>query len=512
MSGRVPLCLALLFLSLPAPAARADDFDQFRIPEHRALRWNVGATTRARRISSNSSFTGTTENDRSDFGSASLELSSNGFWLRDSDPAFTFVSAQGRISGGRSSEHRQEEGGDATLHFDSDQRRHNRSLNEIWSLTARDRRYPWAFPFAFSIEAEGFGNYGQAWEDQRRIDILTQVPFVRRGLTESNSQTWAYQTGVRTAVGAGLGRVRDATVVYEVAVLEQRLRETGALTRELSSAARRKLAELLYVRNAYGSVRDRPGRTMWREVERILAEDGALREGGLEAYDVLRAAETPNAIAVSELTRDGLPFSPLFRLRGWFAGVRVRNTHVRSVLRYDTDLFYEQAIDDSVVGGFRNAFASRNTAAQDMVEAGVGAEYHRPMGLKWQWDSRADLFTGLREQDKVLSLIVSTDVSSQLADRWLATAFLTNYWFDENRREGPTAQDNSVWLYGVNLLYYLEDRLTLDARIFERQDRIRGDSSGPRPHRFDRDGEILLGLTYRPAGWFATPGLFADAN
>ncbi len=85
------------------------------------------------------------------------------------------------------------------------------------------------------------------------------------------------------SISVGVGRVRDATSVYQTQVLEQRLLRTGALKRRLSRDAIRQLAKLFSMQGDFGLVHDYPGKHFWREVERILRENGSLAGESLDA-------------------------------------------------------------------------------------------------------------------------------------------------------------------------------------------------------------------------------------
>jgi hypothetical protein len=148
---------------------------------------------------------------------------------------------------------------------------------ESWSLGGSHRRYPWAVPIGFEAAANLGGSYAQSWSAQDVRTFLLESGGSIETNRSDNVERWSYQNSVAASASAGWGRVRNATGIYDALVLEERLLGTGALTRALSPAARRRLADVMYLRGALDTVRERPGRFLWQEIERVLSEDGALR-------------------------------------------------------------------------------------------------------------------------------------------------------------------------------------------------------------------------------------------
>jgi len=264
-------------------------------------------------------------------------------------------------------------------------------------------------------------------------------------------------------------------------VLEQRLRESGALTRPLSRAGRQRLAEVLYLRDALDTERERPGRLLWREIERVLAEDGALRESGLDPYSVLRAAE-PHLGASGGLTSDGVPISPRLRQTGAFVGLLVRDDHTNSLRRDDGGMSDESILNGIVVGTSSSSFSSRSSQELDQVDGGASGEIHIPISPPWQLDASSVLLMGLRKEDNHLLFDSRVALAWLAADRWTATAFTTYSWNDEDRTDAGTGGDTWSWNAGL-----------------------------VPTHQFDRRLGASLGLTYRFSGWIATPGFFPAA-
>src|SRR5206468_4021204 len=91
--------------------------------------------------------------------------------------------------------------------------------------------------------------------------------------------------------------------------LQLRLRETGVLSGELSAAARERLASLYTLESSVAFAHERPTKYFWRELERLLREDGALGDGGLDAYSVQRLLE-PLAFVGSAARPRGFSVGP----------------------------------------------------------------------------------------------------------------------------------------------------------------------------------------------------------
>src|SRR5439155_23340343 len=95
--------------------------------------------------------------------------------------------------------------------------------DELMSLTTSLRAYPWRPPVGFDLGLSG----DAAWtQDQRRADAFTLQNPARTDFQFSSFRTWLYEYRLVADLSAGYGRVRDATVVYEEYVLEQRLLES----------------------------------------------------------------------------------------------------------------------------------------------------------------------------------------------------------------------------------------------------------------------------------------------
>jgi hypothetical protein len=499
---------ALALLSLVAAAAAADEFDDFRIPAHHQLDWSASFGGIAGSASGDyqNAFGNGAGRGRSVGGNTLGRFS----WLADSDPRLTSISVVYFATGTRTwnaTESFLDQGPINSIRLQNNASA--RTASESWSLDASHRCYPWALPLGFTVGLASRGSYNQAWLHDNDWSDVTFAGGRTVSLGRRRTTDWRYDHVTSAIAGVGLGRVRDATPVYEIHVLEQRLLQTGALTRPLSSAARQQLAALFSLRGSYGSFRERPARFLWKEVERIVGEDGALAAGGLDAYSVLRAGEPVYGGAGSG--RDGLPSSLIARLRGFFVGAVLADFHQQQIDRNDQSQFRQDVVNDTLQPPSDLTQSQRYEAHFDRVLAGPSVEFHRPIGDRWQFDATGKALFPTRKEDKGLLVNHSGSVTGVLADRWLASLFLTQSR-SLSRHASPLGDvidfDDWGWSYGLSWNYYLEDRLSLQFVISESQ--AKHGSYQYSSHQ--RSAGLNLGLTYRFLGRYQAPGILEPAN
>lgn len=484
LSSSLPFAFAAL--SLLAPAARAaDPFAGFRIPEHT---WRSGIA--------DASVSG----DRNRSGLASQQLSTSSVSSRaslsweqglDSDPLFAWIRLDGEAGLG-SSWHRASDG---SLLGSQRQDGRGSDAHESGFAQGEMRAYPWALPV-------GLGLSGLVQGDAVQLRSRTDQRFELAATPGELDETRALRvdrystTSASVSAFAGLGRVRDASVIYAAHVLERRLIETGALRRPLSPAGLQHLAEVLFAGQRLGAVHDRPGRFLWDEIERALSEDGALAPRGLDAYSVLRGQEpTPRRSAFQ-------------RLRGWFAGpvLSAETGHMRT--RVESEDSQRHRVDGALVSTGTLRDQDESVRWSDAYRAGGRAEFHRPLGWAWQLDGFAEATRPLREGERGFSIDSRVVAGWDIADRWGADG-----WFRQDRAAfvprhsgGQLAIDDWTADYGVAVFYYLEDRvrISLDARETQARDALsRAD------RRYARFG---VAISYRFVGTLEAPGVFAPID
>ena len=381
-----------------------------------------------------------------------------------------------------------------------DEEIHQRRMVEQIGANASLRRYPWAIPIGGSLVAAGGGQYFQAWgsddfESQERSPVSSIDRVIR-----TSEERWQYQTFFSGTASVVFGRVRDATSVYEVMVLEDRLQEAGVIGRALSPAARERLAAITYERFALATVRERPARTAWSAIEQVLRDDGALVDAGLDGYSIFRAVE-PYLGPSAGVDATGLPKSPVQRQRGATIGPAFRYAHFHATQRADESRFEQETLDGIVNPPLETSAHSTLEASLDEPVGGAQAAYHRPLGKEWQLDVGGEVMIPMAEDRLQLATFEQASLVYLVADRWQAEVDLLHEWIDEVRTRGATSGDRWRWDYGATVRYYLEDQTGVELRLRERQSWLRGDPG----HSYQRFGSVSLGLVYRFAGWFDAP-------
>ena len=484
-----PLLFLALCLSFALPAlASTDPFAEFRIPAHS---WRSGSA--AAGLSA-----GRSHQDANGISNRLSSLSSSiggrlaGGWDSDALQYDYGVGLEGRLQSTHSSS------GSEALSFRAERDGLERNAMESWQLHGSLRSYPLPAPVGLGISAFATGDYGQDWT---RFDNLSSQDFSTMNQSESrqNAANHAYRNVVRAQLFAGFGRVRDASVVYDVHVLEARLLETGALTRPLSAPARAKLAALYYVAPFYEQAHERPGRYVWRDLERILREDGALSGDGLDAYSVLRAGEPTG------------PGRRPTRQRGYFVGLVGGANTAHVIMRDERQSAYRAYSDGVLVYSDVEGDSRRSTYSYDQVLLGGEAEYHLPVGWCWQFDAWSRLSCPIREGERGLDLSSGATASWYVSDRWAASAGLSQLriYFAPDGSGGQLVEDRWVTYVSAGIAYFLEDRTSLSLSIVEQQ---QASSSSYDQRVFRRDGQVLLGLNYRFLGQLDAPGLITPVR
>jgi hypothetical protein len=474
---RPALILSASLTLLPALSAAADDpYADYRIPEHYWRSWTANVTAIGDFQRGTGPFSGESKNSRvSARGSTSF---TGGF---DSDPRSTVyeLSFSALADRARAEQQFVLVPTDVTIDGTSQFTR----TNQVLSGFIGDSRYPWGIPLGISFSAAVDAAFDQTWNSGSQI---ARSP-TTEAQTTSSFTTGGYNVNSQLTAGLDWGRVRDATPVYQVQVLEQRLLQEGTIQRELSRTARERLASLYTTEARLAFAHDRPTKYFWRELERLLTDDGVLSERGLDAYAVQRLLEP--------LTIRG---SVLLRFRGLSVGPQVvlfqQQQHV-STGGTSSDAFY---VNGTLVNASEMVIPRTETNDRDdFILSGVTVQYHEPFGPRWQVDgvSRALVTEGGED------FLLSTGLQAVwlVADRWYADAK-----FLHNLRAPGSGWDRKpeTWtvVSGASLSYFLEDdwALTLSAQQQQLHDTI----------FYQRREVFALGVSYRFSGFLNAPGLF----
>ena len=473
------VALATAFVWLTAALAHADDFSDFRIPTHSVVFATGSLGSSGGRSVLSSPNVQTHSGDVSGSGGGLFS------WVRESDASSMYGSWNGTVSGTRAHSKSEPD-------FFADRLESRGVLaEERTNLALGYQRYMGGPDFSLGAGASANGNYLQRWNSIASVSESS-------GLTHRNErdqQLWQYLPVYRLAISAGVGRLRDVTGIYQMLLIEKRLREAGVLTRDLSPQARQQLANLVYLRDRFGTVHERPARGMWAEIERILRDDRALAGDALTPDAAFRAVE-PLLGGTSGISRDGLS-SDLYRQRGASLAVSLAGSEARQVARYDSHLLdrYTDVFTDTIL---ESRSSSRIDDVFDQYTLGVTGRYARPVGLRQLWQGAVNLSRELHRVQQSTDLNAQVSSTRVLVDRWVADGAIqwSRSWAGDRAPSAPN--DGWSWDLGVSLSYYMEDHLALTLTAQDSQ--WRADDS------FSRGDSYSLGLSYRFAGRLIAPG------
>jgi hypothetical protein len=500
--------IILLAAPFMAVSADADEFTDFRIPAHRAVMGNMAFSGNLGHSGDN-----TPEQARSFRGAGGL-LTTFLHGLQDSDPTRLVVDGNLGVTGNRLTFEEAASGIDpfgtaGGLFQTIAQDGTTKAATELAGLSIQYRRYPWSVPVGWELSAGGNVGFSQAWSDQFR-DASTTLPLdmgVQRDVDAVQQDSHRHDVQAAGSFAVGAGRVRDATVVYEVDVLEHRLRESGAITRPLSVEARQRLASLLVLREGYLSPHEHPAKYLWRDLEKILSDDGALAPDGVGTLALLRSAESLLDPKIDPVWLT--PRSPLLRETGWFAGPVVQAWYRGTGNRVSFSGRHQSALNDTLISDF--SFSSEQHDAHDAnaIYAGVQGEWHRPISMTWQADAGGQALFPVEQFDAGLEANTHVSIAAIVADRWSASAFGRYHRTYGQPDVSFTGVYQDFWAvdYGATFAFYLEDRVLLQISAAESQLTSHANGTGASERQFNRSGSVQLGLSYRFWGSLEAPGL-----
>jgi hypothetical protein len=479
MSRMRPLLAAALLLFLAAlatPAAAGESaadsaYRDYRIPDHRWWQWVAGVSGSASHWDQSVS---PDQHYRS--GSFRGQLATAASGGHETDALDQSWAADLRFSGDRrhDEQFRLEPGGEVTGEFS------DRLVFEGFNVDYSLRTYPWSFPLALSAGTSQRLDFQQAFSSS---EFLRRAPsVVEQSLSSSSLGAWNYLAGVD--LGTGVGRVRDATPVYQAQVLEDRLLETGSLARPLTRPARERLAALFATQGRFVFAHGRPDKYFWGELERVLAEDSALANGSIDLYDAHRILEP--------VTIKGR----VLRSAGWFVGPSVFLVSFQQHDIREQAQSYSVYLADTLLFSSGSGSSFSDYSRQDRIQTAIVAEYHHPAGHRWQYD--AGHTTRIGESGVPMFSNTNASVMWIVSDRWLATGFLGHAleWNGHGTDRGVERWNVGA---GVDVSYFLEDSwaLTVTARENQAHD----------PDAFRRNGDFAFSITRVISGLFEAPGL-----
>lgn len=499
-----PLAVLLIVLFLPAPlapgsasAAAGDggapidssadlpiDFTGYRIPAQNWRSWFANATGSTQASDQSVGFT--TYRNRGGAGN----VTAGADFGYDSDPLRHDWGFRIGSTGDAQSAQSNQNMYSPTSYTLVEDRSDRRDLNETWLLDGSIRSYPWDKPIGIQGAIAASGNYGQSW---RHVGQSLDT----RG-AGSHVQTWTANDGssrdyrylVTGELGAGLGRVRDASMVYRVWVFERRLLRDGTLSRPLTPAARSRLAELFSVQWGYSIPHQFPDKAFWAEVEQLLRADGALTDDRMSAYGMFHVLDPLVASGAAYDTREV----------GWFAGPFLQGIHEHVIQTQDMSFSSTSIFDDTLTTTVATTGSNHDDVSNDRMFAGLEGEYHRPIGAGWQIDAFVRTSADVKGLDRYQATSTEAKLRYRFAERWVAS-------FGGLQQRVLAHGDSPIdmWRIGVvgGLEYQLEDHWRLSLSMTDTQ--VSDGSS------FARLLAAVLGVSWS-WGRFDAPGLIAPVR
>lgn len=476
---RPALRLALIAVALALPLASPvqagwfstdPTYAGYRIPEHRWSYWTMNLHANGSHASA-PVFSGLNRE-----GSWSTGLGTRFGAAYDSDRLQHDWSFAIDASGGRSGSRLEE----VNLPSTYERSELRRNLSQRIGGGGAVRTYPWPVPVGLRLALASSLDLSQRFTSS---DVDLRNPFDRWEATISSGEGARRYQGTASA-WLGLGHVRNAGPVHRAQVLEARLLETGALTRPLSGQARDRLAALYSVESGLNFAHERSAKYFWRELERILREDGALASGSLDAWSVQRLLERLSLGRSQSVTR----------WTGYFVGPSVSVTTVRDHRTRSDSYSNIQYVADTVWATTSDRRHSTVNTRLDDVFVSLGAEFHRPLDPRWQLDASSTF--GIRESGEFPTFGNSLSLAYIVTDRWFGVVSASHSASGVGHSRRP-----DLWSAGLSaeLVYFLEDAWALSLRGSEGQFR---DAVG-----FRRNGGFSLGVTWIVSGFFAAPGI-----
>ena len=469
---------ALLLLFIAHPAFADDPYADFRIPESQGFRWLVnGDFSRSSGYHSLGS-----QSDRS--SAYAPNVGTNLAWFHDTEARSWNLSLQSDLQWWR--RHRRfvlRSFGLSTAN--SNDRFDAQDLSVAWSQSV----YPGSGRYFVSTSAVARADFSQSigTTDQRTVINIQE--------NRSSRMSSLHRYGERSSwtLGVGAGRVRAVNGVYDTWDIERRLQANGRLQKPLSPAARVRLAQLSYAGGGLAYAHERSSKYYWREVERIMREDGALIGESLDAY------------ALERLFERVLPGMRITRMRG---------ASVMLSASLDADHGHDDFEDvstflgflaDTLVSSFSDRQSQRFRTDRDEVLGGIDVNFQRPVGHRWQFGIRSAARYGAGRK-RTIRFNTQAEAGWSIADRWSATSTL-QHLSTSSRLEGVEYPPRWSFAWYNTLNYQLEDAWSLSLLYRVRQDQHRFQSPTSIGSEYVRNGFVGLGFTYRPAGRFAMPGL-----
>jgi len=480
----------LLILSLTAATAlSAYDLKNYRIPTHRV--WNAGAGLYADLYGR--SETNPTSGRKYSYGYANGYLS--GFWLYDSENLGLQLNANTGFMASLSDHDDRRNDPDQHGTYDSQ----SRTIRPRYTLSTNAIYFPGRMPLGLEWGGRGTIETFHGWghDEYENTDSLAFVSEV------SDHEGNANRYEVEGDIGIGWGRVRDATGLYLAFVLEERLREIGRLTGELSDDTRRKLADLYTTRSDYYRLYSRSDRYFWQDVEKVLTEDPAMT-GPFDAYAAYRVAEYVAPYSISRWS--GIRFS-----------LRFQGMHSNSISRYTDHSFRRTETDTSVVVDALGYDSDSSIEHFEQFVVGPHLQANLPLSLRLQFTGVSALSRKIHQPDAGFIWRNELTLQYVLADRWYAYYEFDHFrWLrdplDRNKDHGDS------WFFGhsIGAEYFVENRYSLDFRIGHGQEYADNYRpyipADPTFERIDKNFSARIGFSFNFRGSNNSSGYYTSTQ
>lgn len=482
------LCLMML-RSLPAAA---DAFTDFRIPDHSWRRLALDLSARGSRSDASST---TRQADSEAFqGSGNMAIG----WAHDAESARRSLDLGVQLyesNNDRTATQTSFSPGvlGSIRRTDDRSRDAARSGAQWLYVNGALSQHPGGGAWGFGLSTSGSLGVSQArtradlQRDQR--DSLSWS--TERSRSEHDRST--YEVLLTTEAMVAFGRVRHTTPVFTARLLAERLQADGRMLREPSAAGQQKLAQVLYMASDFGAPHDRPAKFLWREIERILRQDGTLPPSGFDAFELLHVLE-PLVVASGRFQRS----------TGWALGPVVRYRHDHSEVRDWERSSGEYELRDSLIYSYPTVDSyHRGSESDDAALAGARLEWHRPMGLRSQVDLEAEAFFDVRGPEHETNSSARLSLGHLVGERWFAFAEVRHL----RELTDLYSQKWSRWEVAstAGLRYYLEDRWDIGVQCSHYQYHDDHPSSAHLRY-FNRSGGIDLSIGFN-RGALDAPGL-----
>jgi hypothetical protein len=311
--------------------------------------------------------------------------------------------------------------------------------------------------------------------------------------SDYTNKSWGQFYSFEFSGGPVFGRRRNVTAIADAHMIEQRLIELGVLSGSLQPQNIARLVDLIYKKDNYNSLYDRPEKYYWQDVEEILKSDPAyVRE--LDAYSLRRI--------------DEYYVGNVLRYRGFLIRPSVIYSHRHGIDHYST-VDSRTTRTDSLVEHTESSEYNRSEFTSDNDFYVLNIDYYYPISVQWQlngWggvlyypkDTRIDWQNIPKDQ---VTLSAGLSLEWFMGDKWYARSEFSLEDFLVKSVIGSDYIDESYsQSLSISVNHYLENHLILTAEL---ENRYRYSSSlirynyGDEIERWSSFGtNFFLGLTY----------------